>query len=322
MRARPPGGRRASAPSRRPPVLGALALALALALPAAAQEPSALELPPRRGVLLGDEWRYSSRDHRLGLIALDALERFGADLVAIPANFFTTWTHDDYALLATAGGGVLALMVGADPLDAQLQRAVHAAFGLPGQRFTVWTTAGDVAVWATIGGAAVAAFLTGWFLRRDDLVELMVLMLEAFAVSEVFHLVPKLLLGRDSPTSAGGRAELHGPAGAARIFPGGTPSGHAASVYAMMGVASAWFDEPWLTAVLQAVGLVFCATLLVDDYHFASDLLWGATMGWELGQWVVRHRASQARPAGPALRVLPLLEPRTGTVAVSVGFSW
>ena len=297
-------------------------LLLALALPAAAQEPSALELPPRRGVLLGEQWRYSSHDRHLGLIGLDLVERLGADLVAIPANFFTTWTHEDYALLTTVGGGVLAMMVGADPLDAQLQRAVLSTFGLPGHRFTIWTTAGDVAIWATIGGAAVAMFLTSWFVHRDDLFELAVLMLEAFTVAEFFHVVPKLLLGRDSPTSAGGLAQVHGPARGWAIFPGGTPSGHAAALYAMMGAASAWFDNPWLTAALQVVGLAFCATLLVDNYHFASDMLWGATMGWEIGQWVVRHRASRSHSPGPAVRVLPLVEPRTGTVAVSVGLSF
>jgi hypothetical protein len=41
--------------------------------------------------------------------------------------------------------------------------------------------------------------------------------------------------------------------------------------------------------VLVGTGIAFH---VIEHKHFPSDSLWGAAMGWYVGQWVVKHRAS------------------------------
>lgn len=315
-------------PVRRICVFAAL-ISVALASTGARAErwdsPGALELPRAEppGFLLGDDWRYTDRDFRFHLLTLDVFKRLGADLLAIPAAFFTTWQRADYAALIGWGAPTLAFMVGPVPLDSRLQFWVHDTFGRAGQRFTVWTKLGDVVFWAAVWAASVSTLLAGWFGPEKRLVEMFALMMEAFGLGQFWELVPKLLLGREGPMNGEGLGVVYGPSRALALFPAGTPSGHASTFYAMMGVVSAYWENPWLTAALHAVGLLFCATMLVDDYHFVSDIVWGAAMGWELGAWVVRHRSTRYRyEAGRPVRVVPVIEPRSGTVAVSLAFGF
>lgn len=280
---------------------------------------SALAQSPH-GVLTGDEWRYTDHDRRFHLIVLDVFERAAVDLVSIPAGFFITWSRDDYAAFTGWSALVLSLMIGQPSADVQLQNWVHATLGRRGERFTLWTPLGDALIWAGIWAASAVSLAIGWFGGQPGLVEMCALMVEAFILGQVFEVVPKLLIGREGPMNGDGQARVLGPAAGVRLFPAGTPSGHAQTLYAMMGAVSAYWGNPWLTAALQIFGFAVCATLLVDDYHYASDLIWGAAMGWELGAWVVNHRAAQPRPPVQSFRLLPLVDVRSGTIAVTAGF--
>jgi len=136
-------------------------------------------------------------------------------------------------------------------------------------------------------------------------------------VTQALHVTAKLLVGREGPNDGVGHGRVLGPTAGWRLFPAGTPSGHAATLYSMIGVLSAYFARPWLSAVLQVIGAVFCGTLLIDDYDFLSDLLWGAALGQAVGEWVVKNRSS--RPLQPwHLSLTPVVDLRGGAVAVSV----
>lgn len=303
-------------------VHGLLLAALVAALPAPvkAEPGGALALPPHRHSLLrGDDWRWPQGDVRaLGFLRLfgQTARNVAADLVAIPAGA-TTWSAHDWAGTLALSGGVAAFMVGPVPLDAQVQWETRRLFGHRDTRFQVWTQLGDALIFGSLGAAAVGTFLAGWYGHRPELVELVALLVEAFSVSELYHLGFKLLLGREGPKDGDGLGVIWGPTKALSLFPAGTPSGHAASVYALMGVLSAYWDNPWLTAGLQLFGLAFCGTMLIDDYHFVSDLVWGAALGWATGEWVVRHRSSRFHDVAQVpVRLMPVVEPRSGTVAV------
>lgn len=288
--------------------------------------PGALECDhPKRHFLLGEDWRWQPQTfHEQGFLRVvgGTFLRFFADVLAIPANV-VNWSAQDFALFTAIAGPTIGFMIGPVPLDSQVQFKVREIFGYRDSRFQVWTPIGDVMIWTFVWGLTVGALLKGWFGDQPELVEMVALMIEAFGLGQIFQLVPKLLLGREGPKNGEGLAVIYGPSRGFALFPAGTPSGHASTLYALMGVVSAYWQSPWLTAALQLFGLAFCSAMLVDDYHFVSDIWWGAAMGWALGEWVVRHRSSRYRYVeGTPVRVLPLVEPKTGAVGAMVGFSF
>jgi hypothetical protein len=286
----------------------------------AADGEGALEVPlPRHTFLVGDELRWKTAE----LVPRGPLGSFGLiarniafDLAAMPAGVTNASAHDVGAALAI-GGFTWALMAGPLPVDAQLQLEARRVFGHRDTRFRLWTPLFDSLLFASIAVASFGTFFAGFLVKQSEWVEVTALMLEAFAVGQFFHLVPKLLLGREGPKDADGLGVIWGPRRGFELFPAGTPSGHAITLYALMGVLSTYYDNPWLTVGLQLLGFGFCATMFVDDYHFVSDLVWGAAMGWAIGDWVVRNRSSRfaSRPGGP-MRLQPIVEPRSGTVAL------
>ncbi|WP_395813796.1 phosphatase PAP2 family protein [Archangium minus] len=282
--------------------------------PGGVQLPTLPESPSSRlrpGLFLGDEFRYGNM-----MLPLRVL----SDIVAIPAGMALWEPHDWGAFsLVTLATGALMFPLN-HPFDARIQRSIQRALGP--DHFRVWTPVGDVlvngALWAPMVGLLV------WGLANNDIraVQLVSLTVEAFAVTQAFHLTFKLLLGREGPRNGQGLGRIFGPSESFNLFPAGTPSGHTASLYAMMGVATAYLDNLPLTLALHAFGLLFAATIVMDDYHFLSDVIWGGAMGYAIGQWVVKHRAAKggasAKKGGPLFMVMPMVTPKGG--GVSAGF--
>ena len=276
----------------------AAALAAALCLGA---------LPPADdGFLRGPEFRWPHRN---------VLVRTAADFLALPASV-STWQPEEWAELSLWTGAVLALMTGRPSWDVRLQGWLHESLGPPGTRFTLHTPLGDALLWAGTGVIFGTLGLVGWLRDVPPLAEVFSLALEAFVVSEVLHVVMKLLVGREAPGEGLGLGEVRGPPGALKSFPGGTPSGHATAMYALLGVVSTYVGRPWLTALLQLFGAAFAASLVVDDYHYLSDVLWGAAMGWNVGRWVVHHRSSRGAPPKARVQVVPVAVARPFGVGV------
>ena len=285
----PPGARLA-------PRLLALLLAL-FAAPAVAAE----------GVFLGPQFRWSE---------MPVLKRVVRDVVAIPANA-PQWSAGDWAQLALWSGAVGALMVPLDdPPDARLDRWMREELDprLP----TVWNDWMQPLLW---GGIAVGSIGTWWWAvstGNDHVAQGCSLMGEALAVSQVYHLTFKLALGRDGPTDGDGTGDIKGPANAIAVYPAGTPSGHAATLFSLTTAGLAYFRPPaWFQALGYGAAGGLVAFHVIDHRHFLSDSVWGAAMGFYVAQWVVKNRASplprdadrDARPAGTRLVVVPLAFP-------------
>lgn len=277
-----------------------------------APAPGALLLPtPPAGLFVGEAWRYPH--HNL-------LVRWAADLVAIPTGV-VSWSRNDLGVFAAWSAAGLALMVGPVPGDVQVQAWAHGFFGLRDTRFTVWTKLGDASFAVAEVLIGLCVLLPGLLYDMPLLVELFSLSVEAFSVAQIFHVATKLLVGREGPMDGSGNAVIYGPSRSVSLYPSGTPSGHAASLYAVLGTVSLFVDRLWLTVGLHVFGALFCGTMLIDDYHFLSDLLWGAAMGWSVGEWVVRHRSTVFREQdGVNLRITPVLDLRTGSAAIAVAF--
>ncbi|MFZ5469233.1 MAG: phosphatase PAP2 family protein [Myxococcota bacterium] len=243
---------------------------------------------PPAGCLLGDELRF-------GRAILPV--RAAADLLAIPAGI-PGWELYDWALFSAVALPTVGLMLPLHhPLDARIQRWVRSQLG-PSK--LVWTPLGDVLIWTGVWSAFASGVAYGWLAEDGRFFEHASLMFEAFAVAQVYQLLFKLALGREGPNDGEALGVIHGPAGFFRLFPAGTPSGHVASLYAFIGVVDTYWNEPWLTTLLHLFGVAFATFVVVDNYHFVSDVVWGAGMGYFIGRWVAQHRSSStSREASP-----------------------
>jgi membrane-associated phospholipid phosphatase len=232
------------------------------------------------------------------------------------------WEGPDWAAFSLVAITTASLMTPLDlPLDARIQHRIHEVLGP--DHFRVWTPLGDMLVNGAIYGSLAGVLAYG--LLKDDAraVQLVSLSAEAFAVTQAFHLTFKLLLGREGPRNGDGLGHIFGPSESFNLFPAGTPSGHTASVYALLGVATAYLDNLPLSLALHAFGLVFAATIVMDDYHFLSDVIWGGAMGFAIGQWVVHHRASNnvSHAKGrPLFMVVPMVSPKGSGLAAGFTF--
>jgi membrane-associated phospholipid phosphatase len=255
-----------------------------------------LGLRDGRGLFTHDEHRFGQRWN----LPVGVVLRTLMDLVAIPSGV-VAWDVKDWTLFA----GVIAVTVGLSlpfnpSADVAIQRGLQEALG-GADHFRVWTTYGDMFIWATIYGAFAATALYGLIEDAPAYVEAPFLALEAFLVVQVFHWGIKMLAGRDGPERNVVPGELtsdgtyHGPAGFVSPYGSGTPSGHAASMYALFSVVMHYVDTPLAWIGLNLVGVLACITIIADNYHFASEVILGAVMGFCVGRWVTEHRSSRYR---------------------------
>lgn len=277
-----------------------VALTSALSAPAATHE---------RGFFTGDDWRYDRMSLFGGLA-----QRILADVVAIPSGV-PWWEAQDWALFGGAVATTVALSVGQPSLDVQFQSFLQQRIlGLG--HFTVWNTAGDLAIWGSIAVATLGLLAYGLTFDDARATETAALMFEAFVVAQVYHQLIKLLSGRAGPNRPEFEGQYFGPAGAVKLWPSGTPSGHMASAYAMLAVLMYTFDQPVLWVGLHLVAVAFGAALIGDGYHWASDVILGAALGFGVGRWVAQHRSSRfrndERGVPVRLNVVPVLLPGQG----------
>lgn len=276
--------------------------------------PISLQEPPR-GLFTGESWRYRNAN-----LVGDLLLRTVADLVAIPSGA-PWWGAGDWLVTGAVVGSTIGLSVGRPSLDVVFHELVQDGFLSP-DHFRVWNMTGDLVIWG-LAGAGVAGLLIGGLVAKDDkATQTAVLMIEAFAVAQTYHNVIKLMTGRAGPQRPELEGEYFGPAQGYKLWPEGTPSGHMASMYALLSVLMYSLDHPAAWVGLNAFALVFGAALVGDDYHWLSDVIFGAGIGFGVGRWVVRHRSTwyvygeQAAPVTASFA--PLVIPSRGAYGLSL----
>jgi membrane-associated phospholipid phosphatase len=160
-------------------------------------------------------------------------------------------------------------------------------------------------------------FGTAWLAKNDRLFEFGTLALETIAITQFYHSVTKLLIGREGPHQARGEEpHIYGPT--KLFFPAGTPSGHIATDFAMLFVLADYWQKWPLYALAGAAGIYLGASLVYEGQHYVSDVIMGAGMGMYIARWIVRHRSSRYRCASrrsslrDSLSVLPVLAGKHG----------
>ena len=281
-----------------------------LSFTATAEVPRVLDQAPH-GLFTGDEWRFR-RDNLVG----GFFARIAADLVSMPTGA-PWWGGGEWALFGTTVGSTLALSVGRPSLDVRFQYFVeYELLGGPGH-FTVWNRTGDLIIWPTAGAAVLTLLIVGLITGDAFSIETALLMGEAFAVAQLYHNMIKLLSGRAGPGMPELAGEYFGPAAGYKFWPAGTPSGHMASMYALLSVLMYSVDSPALYVGLNLFALAFGAALVGDDYHWQSDVTLGAALGFCVGRWVVQHRSTHyvyGKDSPPLIdvSVMPLILPGSG----------
>ena len=135
--------------------------------------------------------------------------------------------------------------------------------------------------------------LYGAFGDKPRVLEAASLSMEAVTVAVTLHLAQKLLIGREGPTDGDGLGIIHGPTEGIHLYPAGTPSGHTASVWSMSTVLMDHVDTWWGYALGWTVNGYVAVSLVYNDQHYISDIIWGAPLGYFVGKWVSNHRSSK-----------------------------
>jgi membrane-associated phospholipid phosphatase len=285
------------------------------------------------GFLLGDDLRFRRAPplEFTGRFVVRAL----ADLVAIPASA-PRWSAADWALFA---GVVVPTVAAAVPVqgrsaDARFQDLLHQTRGANcaaapagstvcesarAASFHLWVPASNAIIGVTEIAVPFGLLLVGALSGHDGVLESSTLALEAVLVSQVYHVVLKLLTGREGTLSRSGAGEWAGPT---RLhFPDGFPSGHAMTLFSLIGAFGAYVDTWWAHLALWGVGLTLATWLVLDDYHFASEVFFGAATGFLIGRFVVRHRRQLTTPDSPQLEgVAPVVRGQAPGLTLSFSF--
>jgi len=259
-----------------------LALLLSLLTGSMASSVRAQDVVDCEGPLTGDELR-----HPRANIA----KRTWNDLAAVPASA-VAWDAQDWTIFGSTALATGALMLPPrDSLDVRFQGWLKDN-ERPGydKAFVKIRTIPEA---FTLAGYGVLLFGTAYLTDNKKLFEFGSLSLEALAVTQFYHIVTKLLMGREGPHQGGGDGEVHGPT--VFLFPGGTPSGHAATAYTLLAVTTEYWDRWPLYILGHTAALYIGMSLVYERQHFVSDVLWGGVMGYAIGHWVMAHRSSQRR---------------------------
>ncbi|MCK6503806.1 phosphatase PAP2 family protein [Myxococcota bacterium] len=240
------------------------------------------------GLFTGPDWRYGEQGIFLRTLG---------DFVAIPAEL-PRWRVRGWLGLAGVMVPVGLMMAPTTPSpDARFDQWTRQH--LDGHIPHLWRWENQRVAWPVLAAGTAGTWGAAHLFRWPHVAQGSSLVVESVAVAQVYHLSMKLLIGREGPSDGDGLGIVYGPSASFGLFPAGTPSGHAATLFSMLGASQAWYRPPWPVAV-TAHGVVggLIVMHVLNHGHFPSDSLWGAAMGYAIGVWVVQHRGSDA----PALR--------------------
>ena len=268
----------------------------------------------------GETWRYQH---------CNIFVRFGLDLVGTPIHF-VYWDEQDWLWAGLTAATTLALMAPTDPSpDARLQYWVveqrnepldYVFPRLTTERFSAF----GLGLWGT--SAAV-----GWIFGLPDIQEWSSLFLETMGISQILHNAQKLMMGREGPEQGTGRGIFYGPSAGPGLWPSGTPSGHTISVFALATLTADYFDALWIDVLAYFSYTYICVSVVYNNQHFISDVVWGAPLGYFLGKWMAEHRSSRytydgalpiRKKRSSLVGVLPWQDPSVGVQGLKVMWRW
>ncbi|MDO8461356.1 MAG: phosphatase PAP2 family protein [Deltaproteobacteria bacterium] len=160
-------------------------------------------------------------------------------------------------LVWLSGGAITSI---ASPQDDSWQQSLGPRHDPLGETTGFFNQVGQV---YTLGGLALATYATGRLFHEDKLALLGEVLIESLLLTEVMTLTLKYTTQRERPDGSDSAS---------------FPSGHAAGSFAMAtGITEIY--GPWAGIPAYAVASLVALSRLDDNKHFASDVLFGATIG-------------------------------------------
>ena len=170
----------------------------------------------------------------------------------------------------------------------------------------------------TVIPITAAFYLTGVFADNRMARETGVLGAEALLDALIVSTVIKTAVRRDRPYAKKEPAEF---------FESGDsfPSGHAIESWSLASVvASEYHSYKWVPFVAYGLAGLVSAARYIGDRHYPSDIVAGAAMGWFIGRYVYRTHIDigiHKHPAALMPRIIPQLQPSSGTYAVALAWT-
>jgi len=196
------------------------------------------------------------------------------DILAIPKASVTPRSG---LTLGVVTGSVLAV----SHFDRNLSRQTQRFLDVTPQRVRkIFHEAGNVNIIRPVAAIVFVGALTS---RNTYFQDASFTSLQSIVLANLFTNGLKLMIGRARPHTGSGPASIQ-PFSGNRSF----PSGHATTVFA--------FTTPWLlyypgiaSGSLFALGVGTAITRMVDEYHWLSDVLGGALIGFGTGYLLSRR---------------------------------
>jgi membrane-associated phospholipid phosphatase len=204
------------------------------------------------------------------------------------ASLFTT-LPSDFAHLFTPTNGIIAGIGGAGslavhPKDDEIAADVYAASGARHDFFRAGATIGDG---VEQNAFALGTYVVGRLAHKPGIASLGADLIDAQIVNGVLTQGIKVAADRTRPN------------GSSHAF----PSGHTSATFATAAVVQEHYGWKW-GAPLYAVGAYVSVSRMVDNKHWASDVVFGTAIG------LVSGRAASFTHASRRVSVAPSMFPR------------
>jgi membrane-associated phospholipid phosphatase len=265
--------------------------------------------------------RFEQDNHRYGEQWF--IPRVGNSLIGIPASPIG-WDSHDWIRFSGFTLGTFNLMVPYYPersLDVVIRNSVQ--YNRTETLDRIFPKIYSINLMYGVAGYTGLMAGIGWIGNQRGFQEYTSLMLETLAVTQFYHLSFKFILGRDSSYTTGSVGRLNW----FEWPPHGTPSGHASTVYALLGTAAEYSDY-WPVKLFAHLGGIYMGISLVyNNQHFISDVIWGALMGYYNAWWVNRFHSSKYRCSeddtlnfSSSPRVIPFQVQQGGGIMLDIRF--
>jgi membrane-associated phospholipid phosphatase len=274
-----------------------------------------------RGAALGALWAV------LAVLAIPASARAddqGARLAIIDPAYWRNYVDNLFDMVKTPfalDAGVQArnaLVVGATgglifALDTKIKRFAQDHRSKLSDNFaSVGDEFGTVEL---LGGASLGLYGVGEALQDRRMRNAGLLSLESLALTGLATEAFKRTVGRTRPNHTNSAQDFHGPGlGGNDSF----PSGHTSSAFAVASSLAESYPDSWAVPV-SGYGLAALTGFarINDNKHWASDVLFGAALGYGVGKLV--HAHSPFGPDGP-VAILPFAEPGSAGINLAIRF--
>jgi membrane-associated phospholipid phosphatase len=216
-------------------------------------------------------------------------QSFGSLFTTLPADFAHLFTPSNAIILGAGGAGSAAI----HPKDADIAARIHAETGGRETFFEAGAPLGDATVQSAI---ALGTYIAGRARHSARVGTLGADLVDAQIVNGVLTQGLKAAVNRRRPS------------GSKHSF----PSGHTSATFATAAVIQEHYG--WKAAVpFYALGGYVSVSRMVDNQHFASDVIFGAALG------IVSGRAASFGHAPHRVAVSPSVQPGGIAIVGSIG---